>query len=94
MDKLSIIQADRDAAAPFQGPLADWFRGKRTLAELLPEAFAAHRIASQAELVEALKAWVAYDAMDDRDMTAMMIAYDLALEKTRATLSHIKGEGK
>ena len=95
MDKLSVIQADHDAAAPFQGPLADWFRGKRTLAELLPEAFAAHRIASQAELVaeverlrSALESVLTAPMIDhqNRDRSAYGIA--------RKALSHTKGESK
>lgn len=96
MDKLSVIQADHDAAAPFQGPLADWFRGKRTLAELLPEAFAAHRIASQAELVEALEQaeYALHLAIDEAPTGTLRDHLTKEQEKVAAALSHTKGESK
>lgn len=37
------IETDREAAAQFAGPLQSWYRGKQTMADVLVEAFAAHR---------------------------------------------------
>ena len=38
-------------------------------------------------MASALMAWAYYDGLTDSDGTAMMIAYDIALEKTRQALN-------
>ena len=58
MTELKITQADRDAVRAFHSAqLKRIFLGDKTLGEnrdAIEQAFARHRIASQAELVEAL----------------------------------------
>lgn len=96
MDKLSIIQADRDAAADFLSLLAsDDIREWEAIGNLRTgehddnpavKSFAAHRIASQAELVRTVEA---HAALYSETSEARQ-----ALRNVAATLSHTKGEGE
>lgn len=105
MDKLIVTQADREAAAAFYGPhlslpgevpvTAHMRAGKIDESPSI-QAFAAHRIASQADLVDLLNNMpvdVEFANADlFRDAVNNWWVSDVA--PTLATLSHTKGESK
>lgn len=51
----------------------------------------ARLILSAPEMLEALQAWIYYDESDERDGTGMMIAYDVALQKTLIAIAAATG---
>jgi hypothetical protein len=104
MDKLSIIQADRDAARNLVGDiLGARYAASDTNVTAVARHLARHRIASQAEPVEALDKALAMigrpaegvHSLDDDDIVKIeFLIRGADLKQMHTTLSHIKGEGK
>jgi hypothetical protein len=106
MDKLCVIQADRDAAADFLSLLAsDDIREWEAIGNLRTgehddnpavKSFAAHRIASQAELVALLESMPVDVEFANSELfrAAVNDWWDTDVAPALAALSHTKGEGE